>query len=586
MKKLNLVNTIILVTVLLSGCKLNQMVKLAEQNELKIKPSPLEVHGGNVPFEINAVLPPKILPTSTSFTINFAYSFEDQEIDVGSMEFNSSDYPNSANAVSEKTSSFTIPYRARMHPGTLYMKGVAKDTRNGKFKETERKSISNGLVLTSLWVQDVAMSSYAPHNYNDQEELIPTYVNFYFDQGRSNLRTSLSYGGVSNKSKRDNLSAFIAEKNVTRTVTITGTHSPEGTETVNSNLSEDRAGTIEKYYRNRMDRYDYKGASDSIEFILKPIVQDWSAFKDALSEYDNVEAGEKEMYYRVINGNGTFEEKEKEIQKIPSYKSVFKNVYPGLRSAKTEVLTVKPKKSNPQIAFLSKSIIKEEVTADILSNEELLFSATLTPSVKERSDIYKVATKKIGSWVAHNNLGVTYLRMNQLDDAATQLEIALNKNTESALVQSNLAAVRSLQGNHDQAYEILQNISNGSNEIMAKVNAMKGAIEVRQANYKKAQESFRNSILNDAANIDRGLAHLLDGDYSQADEALNLVDENGDMGTTALYLLAVSAAKQSNRDDVASYLSKAVSQDASLKDKVINDLEFANFANEVNQAIK
>ena len=65
---------------------------------------------------------------------------------------------------------------------------------------------------------------------------------------------------------------------MTRTVTITGTHSPEGTETINTDLSGDRAGTIEKYYRGRMDRYDYAGAADSIEFILKPVVQDWGCF--------------------------------------------------------------------------------------------------------------------------------------------------------------------------------------------------------------------------------------------------------------------------------------------------------------------
>ena len=47
----------------------------------------------------------------------------------------------------------------------------------------------------------------------------------------------------------DEFEAFIAHKNITRTVTITGTHSPEGTERINSKLSNDRAAVIEKYYR-------------------------------------------------------------------------------------------------------------------------------------------------------------------------------------------------------------------------------------------------------------------------------------------------------------------------------------------------
>jgi hypothetical protein len=47
-------------------------------------------------------------------------------------------------------------------------------------------------------------------------------------------------------------------KNVTRTVTITGTHSPEGAERINTKLSEERAAAIEKFYRAQMKKYDYQ----------------------------------------------------------------------------------------------------------------------------------------------------------------------------------------------------------------------------------------------------------------------------------------------------------------------------------------
>ena len=68
-----------------------------------------------------------------------------------------------------------------------------------------RLAVAQGLVMTSAWVKDaLRYGSYADHGYNDKEELVPTNVDFYFDQGRSNLRTSLSYDGVSNKCfKRD-----------------------------------------------------------------------------------------------------------------------------------------------------------------------------------------------------------------------------------------------------------------------------------------------------------------------------------------------------------------------------------------------
>ena len=109
------------------------------------------------------------------------------------------------------------------------------------------------------------------------------------------------------------LRAFIAEKNVTRTVTITGTHSPEGPERINSNLSKNRAEIIEEYYRKMMDQYDYKGAADSIKFILKPVVDDWTDFKKKLEEYDGIDQAAKDQILNIVNGSGTFEAKRRSI---------------------------------------------------------------------------------------------------------------------------------------------------------------------------------------------------------------------------------------------------------------------------------
>src|SRR5690606_1558083 len=171
-------------------------------------------------------------------------------------------------------------------------------------------------------VLPVAYAAYAGHGYNNQEELIPVVIpDFIFEQGRSVLRTS-----VIRSDKGKQLDAFIAAKNATRTVTITGTHSPEGAERINSKLSPDRAAAIEKYYRQQMKKYDYKGMADSISFILKPVVRDWAEFKNALAEYEGITSEEKAEYLNIINGGGDFESQEKAMQKLPTYRKVFKDV--------------------------------------------------------------------------------------------------------------------------------------------------------------------------------------------------------------------------------------------------------------------
>ena len=92
------------------------------------------------------------------------------------------------------------------------------------------------------------------------------------------------------------LDAFIASKNATSTVTVTGTHSPEGAERINSRLSPDRAAAIESYYRKQMDKYDYQQQANEIKFILKPVIRDWNEFKTALASYDGITSEQKTEY--------------------------------------------------------------------------------------------------------------------------------------------------------------------------------------------------------------------------------------------------------------------------------------------------
>ena len=434
MKKLNLAIAFLAGAAVFSGCALGKMIKLAASQDLQVNPNPLEVHGGNVPFEVSAVLPPKMLPTGKVYTINTIYKYGDKEVSAGSIEFKADEFPNSSSSTSRKSASFTFPYQDGMSPGILLVEGVAKDPRNGKSKTSPRMEVAKGLVMTSSFAKPVAFASYADHGYVDKEELIPTTVDFFFEQGIASLNPSFSkVDGKSNKTKTTDLSAFIASKNVTRTVTITGTHSPEGTETINKNLASDRAKAIESFYKKQMKKYDYKGLADSIKFIIKPVVQDWTSFKAALNAYSYLNVEQKGQVNQIINGNGTFEEKAKAISALPFYNKILDEVYPGLRTAKTEILTVKPKKSNAQIAVLAKSIADGTGALESLSTEELLFAGTLTPSLDEKEAIYKAATKS-GSWVAHNNLAAVYIakassksatnKKQLLEDALTQLEIA------------------------------------------------------------------------------------------------------------------------------------------------------------------
>ena len=209
------------------------MVKMSKEQQLTVTPNPLEVHKDTVDFDMAANLPVKMLKKGTVYTVNTFYKYGDQETALNPIEFKAEDYPNSATEQPRVTKKFDFPYSPAMKSGTLQVEGVA--SKGTKSKASPRLDVAVGVITTSKLVIPVAYASYADHGYNNQEEIIPVVIpDFIFEQGRSVLRSSEIR---SDKGKQ--LDAFIASKNVTKTVTITGTHSPEGAERVNSKLSPD-----------------------------------------------------------------------------------------------------------------------------------------------------------------------------------------------------------------------------------------------------------------------------------------------------------------------------------------------------------
>lgn len=560
-----------------SGCSLPQMVKLAKDQKLDVQPNPLEVHKDTVTYDISANLPVKMLKKGTTYSLNSFYTYSGKEMALEPMVFKAEDYPAAATQQPRLSKKFTFPYKDDYRVGNVEIQGVA--AKGAKTKATERLPVANGIITTSRLVQKSYYAAFADHGYNNQEEIIPIIIpDFIFEQGRSVLRTS-----ETNSAKGKQLDAFIAAKNVTRTVTITGTHSPEGAERINSKLANERAAAIEKYYRAQMKKYDYQKMADEIRFIQKPVIDDWTEFKTALGAYSGISAEEKNAYLNIVNSPSTFEQQEKELQKLKSYKKVFKEIYPGLRAAKTEILTIKIKKTDPEISVLAKQISKGEIGSDALSFEELMYGGTLTPSLEEKAAIYEAATKKGTNWNAHNNLGATYIalalenpaRAAELSDkASVQLELAA-RIRQTPEVHANLASVALMKGNPYKAASHAAKALNGANnEITRGVNGIKGACEIYMAKYSDAVRSTSSANTSAVNLFNKGLAQLLSKDYANAGSSFAEATRLNNNMAIAHYGAAVAAVRAGNTDGAIGSLSNAVRIDPSLKEKALTDIEF------------
>lgn len=564
------------------SCTLPKMVKMSKDQQLTVTPNPLEVHRDTVAFDMAANLPVKMLKKGTAYTLNTFYKYGEQELALDPVPFKAEDYPNAGTEQPKVTKKFSFAYAPAMKSGVLEVEGVA--SKGTKSKNSGRVQVATGVITTSKLVKPVYYAAYAEHGYNNQEELQPVVIpDFIFEQGRSVLRTSET---KSDKGKQ--LDAFIASKNATRTVTITGTHSPEGAERINSKLSPDRAAAIEKYYRQQMKKYDYKGFADSIKFILKPVIQDWTEFKNVLASYEGITSEQKTEYLNIVNGGGTFEDQEKQMKKLSTYKKVFKEVYPKLRTAKTEILTIKDKKTDAEISVLAKQVTQGQVNADTLSFEELMYGATLTPSLDEKAKIYEAATKKGTNWNAHNNLGAVYIAQAMenpanaaalADKALAQLEIAARLK-ETPEVSANLASVHMLKGNPAAAWTHANKaLSAGlTGDNAAGINGVKGAAEIFAANYADAVRSASAAADNADNLFNKGLAQILNKDYQNALTSFNEATRKNSNLAVAYYGAAIASARLGNQDGVISNLTNAVKADPELKQAALTDLEFAKFA--------
>lgn len=578
-----------------TGCTLSKMVKMSKKQQLTVTPSPLELHGDSVKFDMAVALPAKMLKKNTSYTVNPIYKYGDQSVALGEVQFKSTDFPNAKTEEPRASKTFSFAYQDEMQKGNLAVEGVAAKE-SGKSKKSPEMNVAEGVITTPRLVKDVFYVSYAPTGYDTAEQLIATNVEFYFLQGRSELRTNEA------KSPRGKfLDNFIAQKNTTRSVSITGTHSPEGAETINTRLSNDRAKVIEDFYRKRMKKYDYKKKADSIDFVLKPVVEDWTMFLALLDENKTLSSTQKDEIRNIVNSaSGDFESKERQLQDLASYKILFRDIYPVLRTAKTEILTPKAKKSDEQIAVLSKQVAEGTISADTLDDAEILHAASLTPDLEEKERIFKAAVQKSDSWQAHNNMGAVYLdravkstdkaqRAQLADQAITHLQTSVTKQ-ESSDAYNNLAIASFLKGENAKGIEFINKAKSvgGAGENEKGVNGVKGALEIRSGKYDDAVASLSNAVQSADNSFNKGLAYLLKKDYTNAESAFNEAIELNSNEALAYYGKALVAARTDNKDQLVANLSKATNIDSSLKERAVTDLVFKKFIDDqaVRDAIK
>ncbi|WP_304227555.1 tetratricopeptide repeat protein [Phocaeicola plebeius] len=523
-------------------------------------PEVLEAVGGKVPVTITGKFPEKYFKKNAIVEVTPVLRWDGGEAKGQPATFQGEKVQGNDQTISYKTGgTYTMKasfdYVPEMAKSELYLDFKIK---KGKKEYTiPSVKIADGVIATSeLPTVNSANAAYAPDAFQRIiKQAKEAQIMFLIQQ--ANLRAS--------ELKSDSLKAFhkqvVAVAGDTKNyklnnIEISAYASPDGGVELNTTLAENRQNNTEKYMNQQLK----KGKIET-EVDAKYTAQDWDGFQELVSK-SNIQ--DKDLILRVLSMYSDPEQRETEIKNISSvYKTLADEILPQLRRARLTANYDVIGRSDEEInaAF--------DTDAKVLSNDELLYAATLTNDNARKEAIYKKTVELYpNDFRAYNNLGMMAYANGDLATAENYFKQAASKNANAAEVNTNLGLIELTKGNVANAETYLSK-STGANTA----NEALGNLYIKQGQYDRAVQAFGDTKTNSAA-----LAQILAKDYNKAKSTLSAV-KNPDAYTN--YLMAVVGARTNNADLVKSSMDKVKQQDAALAAKAQNDREFAKYANEV-----
>ena len=523
-------------------------------------PEVLEAIGGKVPVTITGKFPEKYFKKNAIVEVTPVLRWEGGEAKGQPATFQGEKVQGNDQTISYKTGgTYTMKasfdYVPEMAKSELYLDFKIK---KGKKEYTiPSVKIADGVIATSE-LPTVA-SANAAEAQDAYQRIIKQaqQANIMFLIQQANLRAS--------ELKSDSLAAFnkkVVEvagdtKNFKlNNIEISAYASPDGGVKLNTGLAEKRQNNTESYLNKQLK----KGKIET-EVDAKYTAQDWEGFQELVSK-SNIQ--DKDLILRVLSMYNDPEQRETEIKNISSvYKTLADEILPQLRRARLTANYDVIGRSDEEInaAF--------DTDAKVLSNEELLYAATLTNDNARKEAIYKKTVELYpNDFRAYNNLGMMAYANGDLAAAENYFKQALAKNANSAEANTNMGLCELVKGNVADAETYLSK-STGANSA----NEALGNLYIKQGQYDRAVNAFGDTKTNSAA-----LAQILAKDYNKAKSTLEAV-KNPDAYTD--YLMAIVGARTNNADLVKSSMAKVAQKDATLAAKAQNDREFAKYANEI-----
>ena len=555
-KKLYLPLVALLVIALSSCGKMGEL----SSDYFTTNPEVLEAVGGKVPVTITGKFPEKYFKKNAIVEVTPVLRWNGGEAKSQPATFQGEKVQGNDQTIAYKaggtyTMKANFDYVPEMAKSELYLDFKIK--RGKKEYTIPSVKIADGVIATSeLPTVGSANAAYAPDAFQRIiKQAQEAQIMFLIQQ--ANLRASELKSAEMKDFNKKVVEVNGDTKNYKlNNIEVSAYASPDGGVKLNTGLAESRQNNTQKYLNKEL-----KKGKINTQVDTKYTAQDWDGFQTLVSK-SNIQ--DKDLILRVLSMYQDPEQRETEIKNISSvYKTLADEILPQLRRAR---LT-----ANYDVIGRSDEEINEAFDKDakVLSNEELLYAATLTSDNARKEAIYKKTTELYPADArAYNNLGKMAYAAGDLAKAEGYFKQALSKNAGSAEANTNLGLIELNKGNVANAENYLSK-STGADAA----NEALGNLYIKQGQYDRAVNAFGDVKTNSAA-----LAQILAKDYNKAKNTLAAV-KNPDAYTD--YLMAIVGARTNNADLVKSSMAKVAQKDAALAAKAQIDREFAKYANEI-----
>ncbi len=529
------------------GCGLEKMSSDYDKVIYEQTPKVLEVHGGEVTVELTGNFPEKYFAKKAIVEItpviidNNGVESKLKSVILQGEQATGGETTIFFESGGDFTYSDRIVYKQDMNNSTLELRAVASLEDDSKVLGPV--TIASGVITTSMRVENDEIIAVADHAYKEVETTSET-ATIYFLVNKSNIRTT-------EKSDEDvqKLKDFIKLGYKTESFVVKSSASPEGTEKINTELSDNRQNSTLNYAKYLLKKLKADGSSVDDNYKLSSAGADWDGFNELVQ---NSVIVEKSNILSLSNRNKEKTQKERgELLQDMSqvYDALEGDVLQYLRKSEITINSYEPKRTREEIVLLSTTNPSE------LSVEELLYSATLKENTSYSFDILNSVISLHNDWRAYNNIAVSYLNNGDSENAL----IYLNKSKENgganaSSVLTNLGIIASWNGELNKAQKLFDKANtNSTNQAI---------LDIRQGNYRSATGTLRGNSYNAA------LASILNGNSNSTCNEIT---------AACYYLNAIAGARSGNETMLFANLEKALQNSELYKIEAINDLEFVNY---------